>query len=230
MNNDEKKLLKQTAKEEKQVAKQKESEAKKQKYDAWVQAKQAERAVSAEDKAQQSSEKVALCGPLIANESFGSKTIRFYEKGYVTVTTNLMKEKQPEKLLDVLLSTEIAKKSGAGRLVAGVMTSGLNLVMSSNMRGDIYLSLTTNVTTHMIHVPTPSPSNLKSARKIEAVAQSLISKRATRGSVTPEDQKHAPSAITPTLGDQLSKLADLHQAGALSDDEFAAAKSKLIGN
>lgn len=31
------------------------------------------------------------------------------------------------------------------------------------------------------------------------------------------------------LGDQLAKLADLHQRGLLSDEEFTAAKQRLLG-
>ncbi|HLI39560.1 MAG TPA: SHOCT domain-containing protein [Streptosporangiaceae bacterium] len=31
------------------------------------------------------------------------------------------------------------------------------------------------------------------------------------------------------MSDQLSRLADLHSQGILSDDEFAAAKAKLLG-
>jgi len=30
--------------------------------------------------------------------------------------------------------------------------------------------------------------------------------------------------------DQLSQLADLHNQGVLTDEEFAAAKAKLLGN
>jgi hypothetical protein len=32
-----------------------------------------------------------------------------------------------------------------------------------------------------------------------------------------------------SMTDQLNRLADLHRGGMLSDDEFAAAKAKLIG-
>lgn len=32
------------------------------------------------------------------------------------------------------------------------------------------------------------------------------------------------------LGDQLNQLAELHRQGALTDDEFASAKAKLLGN
>ena len=33
----------------------------------------------------------------------------------------------------------------------------------------------------------------------------------------------------PSMADQLNQLADLHKQGVLSDDEFAAAKAKLLG-
>ncbi len=39
----------------------------------------------------------------------------------------------------------------------------------------------------------------------------------------------APAAAAPDLMDELSKLADLKAAGVLTDDEFAAAKAKLLG-
>jgi hypothetical protein len=38
----------------------------------------------------------------------------------------------------------------------------------------------------------------------------------------------APAAGS-SMGDQLNQLADLHQRGILTDDEFAAAKAKLLG-
>ena len=41
----------------------------------------------------------------------------------------------------------------------------------------------------------------------------------------------APAAAgqEPSMTDQLNQLADLHRRGVLSDDEFAAAKAKLLG-
>jgi hypothetical protein len=46
-------------------------------------------------------------------------------------------------------------------------------------------------------------------------------------------QAPAPAAAAPAAGssmaDQLGQLADLHQQGVLTDDEFAAAKAKLLG-
>ncbi len=45
-----------------------------------------------------------------------------------------------------------------------------------------------------------------------------------------KDQTAAPAATTPTkdVTAELQKLADLHNSGVLSDQEFAAAKQKLL--
>lgn len=44
----------------------------------------------------------------------------------------------------------------------------------------------------------------------------------------PASQPPAQAAESPMVG-QLNQLASLHQQGVLSDDEFAAAKAKLLG-
>ena len=41
--------------------------------------------------------------------------------------------------------------------------------------------------------------------------------------------QQAPAASSPMI-DQLNQLADLHQQGVLSDEEFAAATAKLFGS
>jgi len=60
--------------------------------------------------------------------------------------------------------------------------------------------------------------------------------RAARGSYDepPQDEyAPAPPPPAPTSGasdtDELQRLADLHASGALTDDEFAAAKADLLG-
>jgi len=56
------------------------------------------------------------------------------------------------------------------------------------------------------------------------------------GSYPPPQQQAPPPppaaapAAEPSMMDQLSQLADLHNQGVLTDDEFAAAKAKLLGN
>lgn len=54
-----------------------------------------------------------------------------------------------------------------------------------------------------------------------------------------EDQQAAAQQMPPTqaqggpgpsVSDQIGQLSTLHQQGALSDDEFAAAKAKILGS
>ena len=45
----------------------------------------------------------------------------------------------------------------------------------------------------------------------------------------PPQQAPAQAASSPMI-DQLNQLATLHQQGVLSDEEFATAKSKLLGS
>jgi outer membrane murein-binding lipoprotein Lpp len=52
---------------------------------------------------------------------------------------------------------------------------------------------------------------------------------------SPPPQQQAPPpdaapAAGPSMADQLQQIAALHQQGVLSDDEFAAAKAKLLGS
>jgi hypothetical protein len=49
-----------------------------------------------------------------------------------------------------------------------------------------------------------------------------------------QQQQYAPPpqaapAAGPSVADQLQQIATLHQQGVLSDDEFAAAKAKILG-
>ena len=45
----------------------------------------------------------------------------------------------------------------------------------------------------------------------------------------PSQPAPAPAPAPPSMTDQLNQLAALHQQGALTDDEFTAAKAKLFG-
>ena len=46
----------------------------------------------------------------------------------------------------------------------------------------------------------------------------------------PPPQQAPTAAAGPSVYDQLQQLATLHQQGALTDDEFAAAKAKILGS
>jgi Short C-terminal domain len=45
----------------------------------------------------------------------------------------------------------------------------------------------------------------------------------------PPPQQPPPAPAGPSMYDQLQQLSALHDQGALTDDEFAAAKAKILG-
>ena len=71
---------------------------------------------------------------------------------------------------------------------------------------------------------------------------SALEQQQGQGQYAPQDQygqqqyapppQQAPPAVPsggPSVADQLQQIAGLHQQGVLSDDEFAAAKAKILG-
>ncbi len=65
---------------------------------------------------------------------------------------------------------------------------------------------------------------------------SALEQQQGQGQYAPQDQygqqQYAPPAAPsggPSVADQLQQIAGLHQQGVLSDDEFAAAKAKILG-
>jgi Short C-terminal domain len=62
----------------------------------------------------------------------------------------------------------------------------------------------------------------------EADQDERISSLEQQQAPPPAPAPAAPSA-GPSMTDQLQQLATLHQQGVLSDEEFAAAKAKLLG-
>ena len=56
--------------------------------------------------------------------------------------------------------------------------------------------------------------------------------RATRGRDEPADeaQQAAPESGGESEVDELQRLSDMHDSGALTDEEFDAEKAKLLGN
>ena len=62
----------------------------------------------------------------------------------------------------------------------------------------------------------------------DARISDLEQQQAAQQAPPPQAPAPAPSASSPMI-DQLNQLAALHQQGVLTDDEFAAAKAKLIG-
>ncbi|MDR2997550.1 MAG: SHOCT domain-containing protein [Microbacterium sp.] len=65
-------------------------------------------------------------------------------------------------------------------------------------------------------------------QQMDQAAQAAVAAQAA-AAPTPAPVAAAQAAPAVDVTAQLLKLADLHNAGALSDEEFAAAKAKLLG-
>jgi hypothetical protein len=67
----------------------------------------------------------------------------------------------------------------------------------------------------------------------QADQQNMNASQDQRISDLEQQQASVPApraAAAPSMTDQLSQIADLHKQGLLSDDEFAAAKAKILGS
>ncbi len=159
-------------------------------------------------------------GRLMVNETFAAKGVWIYSKGFVAF--GLFAPGVPQRLLAINSSSDVVKKTAIGRGVVGILTMGTNLVLTPNMRGDVYLTITSAVKTHMLHVSPPSESAMKAVKKIEAAGLAAIQIGVSAGYTSTSVIPH------PDLSAQLEKLAALSTAGALTDDEFLAAKQKLL--
>jgi len=65
--------------------------------------------------------------------------------------------------------------------------------------------------------------------QMEADQDQRIDQLEQQQAPTPQAQQPPAAPQTSPMIDQLNQLADLHQRGVLSDDEFAAAKAKVFG-
>ena len=61
----------------------------------------------------------------------------------------------------------------------------------------------------------------------KAYAEAPTEDYAAPAETAPETAQYAPPPVDPA--DEIEHLAQLHTSGALSDDEFAAAKAKALG-
>lgn len=142
-------------------------------------AKEAANAAKEQAKAEQKEEKdaafaddLARAGALIASGTFGGKTIHIHRNGYVRVAMFMRQSVKFQKLIGIETSADITKKTGAGRAAGAALTMGMNL-MSSNKRGDVYLTIVTEETAYALH-DTPSMGSPMTAHKLAAAGSAVI--------------------------------------------------------
>lgn len=64
----------------------------------------------------------------------------------------------------------------------------------------------------------------------QSVSQQSMSQQPMQAQVPQQGSDLGHESSTPSVSDQLAQLSTLHKQGALSDAEFATAKSKLLGS
>lgn len=176
-----------------------------------------------------------LFGRKVIDEDCAGKSVRIYDKGYVRVSGMFFKNGAVfEKLKAISGSADVAKKTALGRTVMAVATSGLNLVTTPNKRGDMYLTITTEYKTHMLHMSPPTEREMKAMHKIASAGQGVLDslERQASGTVVTSSPSPAlkpqPPMSQRSIVDELTQLVALRDQGILTDLEFSAMKGKLI--
>lgn len=158
----------------------------------------------------------AFYGSEVFKGPFGLKHFTFYSKGFVSVN-----KQPPERLVAVQATINTQKKTGPGRLIAGALTLGMNLALTPNQRGDLYLVVVTDVDSYQVNVSPPSNMFVQQLQKIESVANAILSRSATNSGVTTPVEN---------LPGQLQKLAELRASGLLTEAEYESAKARVINS
>jgi hypothetical protein len=168
-------------------------------------------------------------GDIAADERFKSKRIVLLRNGYVTFASNFnfahpcKFKNAPEKLVGLEAEIATQKKTGIGRAAAAVLTSGANLLYVPNMRGNLYLTILTEHNTYSWREDVPSATFVKALNVLQTVSRAILAQQ------QPEQWSDVIGRAQHDISEQLSRLSDLHDRGALSLEEFEAAKTKLIG-
>jgi len=163
-------------------------------------------------------------GTVVANESFGLYKIRIFSDGYIQISKGLgMFKGSIEKLLEIEGESQLTKKSGLGRGLAGIVTLGKNQ-LAPNQRGNLILTITTDKVVHVLIEDLPQKQWIVSMNKLVAVGKSVIKKgTSSEATVTSKGSPNSQS-----LAQQIRELSELKDAGVISQKEFESAKQKLL--
>lgn len=182
----------------------------------------------AQEKAVEQAATAAKVGKLVASGNFGTKTVKIYQNGFIQI--GLFASKAPyERLHSIEASADVGKKTGIGRVVVAVPTQGLNL-LTSNKRGDVYLTIVTNRKTHVLHDEPPTTSKVKASKKLEAAGNAVIRSVATApdAAANAESGPASSGRAERSVPDRLRELKAMQAEGLISMDEFQQQRAKLL--
>lgn len=174
-------------------------------------------------------ESIRLYGREVLSQQFGGKVVRIYEMGFVRVGAIFTSTAAPvERLHSIQANADVTKKTGLGRGAAAVATGGLSLA-AANRRGDVFLTIATSVTTHVLRESPPTSRNMTASRALEAAGNSVLSRV---GVHTDSPASQAPDSATVDAGEdmrsRLQRLKDLLADELISDDEYEAKRTELL--
>ena len=164
-------------------------------------------------------------GEEVGRGQLGADVVALFANGYVQVLRNTGGFKlrgEVEKLVAIKATASYHKKTATGRLVGVVVTGGLNL-LSSNNRGELLLTITTDKSVHSVLSQRPSQTQVERLFELEAIGNSILEK--TR----PLPKVDSASTSPESLSEQLVTLSQLRDSGALTEEEFEVAKGRVLG-
>lgn len=173
----------------------------------------------------QAAEGSAAAGNLVIEKDFGVNTVAIYDGGYVRVSKLMTPFTPYEKLKSIKFTLHTRDQSPGGRAVASALTLGLSSFTSPEDQ-KLSLTIVTDKKVHTLSNPAGSGVDIKKGYALEAAGQAVLDGQ----SATASQQSAAAAAATtaPDIAEQIKKLADLHAAGILTDDEFASKKADLL--
>lgn len=155
-------------------------------------------------------------------------TLTLYRDGTFT-TTGMIFTSNPDRLVGFSADTDsMRRKSVTGRGAAFIATGGLS-VLASNNRGVLYVTVTGELSGSKTYT-SKNPENklLSSVRSLQATADQLLASPHPPTAADGNTGGAAAAQPAVDVASQLKTLAELHASGALSDEEFAAAKARLL--
>ncbi len=147
-----------------------------------------------------------------------------FDKGFIQIDF-LGLPTEPQKLLQIEAEANITRKGAFGRsagAIAGTLAGvgPLNLLSPSN-RGDLHIVIVTDMETHILRTDSTTKQNVTALHEIETRGKALIESLS-------QSNRNVEAKVPLGLSEELEKLAKLKEQGVLSNEEFAAAKAKLI--
>lgn len=166
----------------------------------------------------------AQAGSLVIQKSFGTSTIAIYDGGFVRVSKvlNSMTALTPyEKLRSIKYSEQVQDRGS-------LSNAAYRLPGASKQKRSLYLTIATDRKVHTLSTEAEVlGGDVKSGRALEAAGQAVLDSHGSSAAATAQAGGVPPTAA-PDIADQIKKLADLHAAGILTDDEFATKKADLL--